>query len=114
MRMEIEMNDGWRDIMHEKLSVWKKDSKFQRYIEEHWTSSSGFVSFMPENFEQIEGVRKPPCFLHPDAEQCLAAYLTFCLLAEDKLGECEESIYTIYEYCVEHSYEFMLPVEASA
>ena len=91
----VEMSPDWRSKMHDYLNDFRKESKFQKYIEEHWYSRDGFWSWMPQSFDEIEQMN--------DKERCVGAYLTLCLLNEDKLGLTEESLEYIY-YEMEDTY----------
>ena len=89
-----EMSHDWREKMHHYLNKFRKDKKFQEYIEEHWYSRSGFWSWMPQSFEEIEEMA--------DEERCVGAYLTLCLLNEGRLDvftDSEEYIYYGLEEC---------------
>ena len=80
----VEMSPDWRSKMHDYLNDFRKDSKFQKYIEEHWYSRDGFWSWMPQSFDEIEQM--------DDEERCVGAYLTLCLLNEEALGLQGESL----------------------
>lgn len=69
------MQDGWREKMHEWLAKFT-DGKFREYIRENFESRSGFVSLMPTTYAEIERMQ--------DEKRCLGAYLTLCLLNEQR------------------------------
>lgn len=92
----VEMSADWREKMHNYLNDFRKDKKFQRYIEEHWYSRDGFWSWMPQSFEEIERMN--------DEERCVGAYLTLCLLNEDKMNLFDDSVEYIYYEMNEGSY----------
>lgn len=72
----VKMSDGWRETMHRWLDEFGKsgDDKYGKFINAHYRSRSGFISLMPESFEEIEKME--------DEERCVGAYLTMCLLNE--------------------------------
>ena len=92
----VEMSADWRERMHNYLNDFRKDKKFQKYIEEHWYSRDGFWSWMPQSFEEIERMN--------DEERCVGAYLTLCLLNEDKMNLFDDSVEYIYYEMNEGSY----------
>lgn len=92
----VEMSADWREKMHNYLNDFRKDKKFQKYIEEHWYSRDGFWSWMPQSFEEIERMN--------DEERCVGAYLTLCLLNEDKMNLFDDSVEYIYYKLNEGSY----------
>ena len=63
-------------IFHENMEKFSKNPSLQKYIEDHYWSRSGFCSFMPQSFSEIEDF--------DDQERCLSAYLMFCMLTEGK------------------------------
>ncbi|MBO4719991.1 MAG: hypothetical protein J5658_08970 [Prevotella sp.] len=89
----VNMAANFRELMHKYLAEFRKDEKFEKYIEEHWYSHSGFCSFMPQDFDDIEEF--------DDEERCIGAYLTLCLLNENGIGLAEE----FYEDCGEWLWE---------
>lgn len=80
----VHMVEGWREKMHKFLADFRKDSstKFTDYIHEHWHSCDGFMSFMPQDIDEVEAFE--------DKNRCLGAYLTLCLLNEDAIGLAEQ------------------------
>lgn len=82
------MSDDWRERMNQWLARFT-DAKFQDYIDRHFKSCDGFISWMPQSFAEIRQM--------DDKERCIGAYLTLCLLNEsfvmrDVLIESQEYI----------------------
>lgn len=90
----VHMSNGWRETMRHFCELFRNapSTKFTDYIAEHWHSKSGFVSFMPQDFDEILDF--------DDEQRCLGAYLTLCLLNEDAIGLADQ----FYEDCVEWLY----------
>lgn len=60
--------------MRGHIADMRKNPSLQCYIEEHYWSKSGFWSWMPKSFDEIEAME--------DEERCVGAYLTLALLQE--------------------------------
>ena len=43
---DVTLSDDFDDIMKKYISEFEKEEKYKNYIEEHWKSRSGFISFM--------------------------------------------------------------------
>lgn len=79
-------------IFHENMEKFRKNPFLQKYIEDHYWSKSGFCSFMPKSFSEIEDF--------DDQERCLSAYLMFCMLTEGKKEDMDGELdytYRIWE-----------------
>lgn len=100
---DVTLSDDFDEIMKKYVSEFSKEEKFKKYIEKHWQSRSGFISFMPESIEEI---LVPAKHFNMRVHQ-VAAFLTLCIINEDGLyEEIDNSIETFYYYLTEHSYEF--------
>ena len=91
----VSMSEGWREQMHAWLLKFRQQPKFTDYIRQHWHSCSGFISFMPETFDEIEAFE--------DEARCIGAYLTLCLLNEDAIGLADEFVDETVEWLYENS-----------
>lgn len=101
---DVTLSDDFDNIMKKYLSEFDKDVKYDIYIEEHWKSRSGFISFMPESIYEI---LNPSKHFNMRVHQ-VAAFLTLCILNEEYLPEeIDYSIITFYNYLKENSYEFV-------
>ena len=43
---DVTLSDDFDDIMKKYISEFEKEEKYKNYIEEHWKSCSGFISFI--------------------------------------------------------------------
>ena len=101
---DVTLSDDFDDIMKKYIPEFAKEEKFKKYIEEHWQSRSGFISFMPESIDEI---LRPSKHFNMRVHQ-VAAFLTLCILNEDGLfEEIDDSINKFLEYLTENSYEFV-------
>ena len=101
---DVTLSDDFDDIMEKYVSEFAKEEKFKKYIEEHWRSCSGFISFMPESIDEI---LRPSKHFEMRVHQ-VAAFLTLCILNEDGLfEEIDDSINKFFEYITENSHEFV-------
>lgn len=101
---DVTLSDDFDDIMKKYIPLFAKEEKFKKYIEEHWRSCSGFISFMPESIDEI---LRPSKHFEMRVHQ-VAAFLTLCILNEDGLfEEIYDSINKFWEYLTENSYEFV-------
>lgn len=101
---DVTLSDDFDYIMKKYVSEFAKEEKFKKYIEEHWQSRSGFISFMPESIDEI---LRPSKHFNMRVHQ-VAAFLTLCILNEDGLfEEIDDSINKFYEYLTGNSHEFV-------
>ena len=101
---DVTLSDDFDEIMKKYIPVFAKEEKFKKYIEEHWQSRSGFISFMPESIDEI---LRPSKHFEMRVHQ-VAAFLTLCILNEDGLfEEIDDSINKFFEYLTENSHEFV-------
>ena len=101
---DVTLSDDFDDIMKKYISEFKKEEKYKNYIEEHWKSCSGFISFMPESIEEI---LKPSKYFEMRVHQ-VAAFLTLCILNEEELKEkIDNSIEDFYYYLTENYFEYV-------
>lgn len=71
---EVYLTDDFMEKFKENMQRFRTNPSLQKYIEDHWWSRDGFISFMPQSMSEIESFE--------DEERCLACYLTFALLTE--------------------------------
>lgn len=108
---DVYLKDDFMEKFKENMKRFRTNPSLQKYIEDHWWSRSGFLSFMPQSMDEIESFE--------DEERCLACYLTFALLTEgywdnflegrtdwelyEKLStnECCTDYTNVYLYCSE-------------
>lgn len=111
LNFDVYLKDDFMEKFKENMKRFRSNPSLQKYIEDHWWSRSGFISFMPQSMSEIASFE--------DEERCLACYLTFALLTEgywenfsegrtdlelyEKLStnECCTSYTNVYLYCSE-------------
>ena len=92
LEMTVTMAENWRSMMAEHIATWRGRQDVEKYICDHWYSYSGFISFMPQNLDEI--------LTEEDGDRQLASYLTLALLTEDALDNTDEgsrSLWTLSE-----------------
>lgn len=72
LEFNLYLSDNFEQIMRDNIARMRNNRSLQRYIEEHFWSKSGFVSFMPRSFDEILAM--------DDEDRCISAYLTLALL----------------------------------
>ena len=109
--MDITMQQGWQNIMKEKIDLWRNRADVNSYISKNWHSYSGYVNLMPESLDEI--------LSEHDEERQLAAYLTLAMLVEGTLkdsGDIMECLYYDMDFSdynrVNVLYEYMDDYEA--
>lgn len=86
--MTITMQQGWQQIMAQKVQEWQDNEAVKKYISTYWRSYSGYVNFMPETLAEV--------LTEDDEERQLAAYLTLAMLVEGELKPCGEIMDELY------------------
>lgn len=101
---DVTLSDDFDEIMKKHVPEFSKYFRCRRYIENNWQSRPGFISFMPESFEEI---LSPAKHFNMRVHQ-VAAFLTLCILNVDGLPKkIDDSIHKFHEYLTENSYEFV-------
>ena len=99
----VHMKEGWERTMAHWLSEFRRNPMFQKFINDNYTSRSGFISFMPQSLDEIERME--------DEERCMGAYLTLAYLSDvlpyDFTDNCETSVFlhNSMDYIYEHAIE---------
>ena len=111
LEFDVYLTDDFDEKFRENMKRFRANPSLQKYIEDHWWSRSGFISFMPQSMDEIASFE--------DEDRCLACYLTFALLTEgywdnftdgrtdyelyDRLStnECCTDYTNVYLYCSE-------------
>lgn len=101
---DVTLSDDFDEIMKKYIPEFAKDEMCKNYIESHWKSCSGFISFMPESFEEI---LMPSKHFNMRVHQ-VAAFLTLCIVRDEDLSEdIGDSMNKFWEYLTENSHEFV-------
>lgn len=101
---DVTLSDDFDEIMKKYIPEFAKNEMCQNYIESHWKSCSGFISFMPESIDEI---LTPAKHFNMRVHQ-VAAFLTLCIVSDEDLYEdIGDSMNKFWEYLTENSYEFV-------
>ena len=87
--MTITMQQGWQQIMAQKVQEWQNNEAVKKYISTYWRSYSGYVNFMPETLAEV--------LTEDDEDRQLAAYLTLAMLVEGSLRPYSEVHEWLYD-----------------
>lgn len=74
LNFDVYLSEDFDAKFAENMKRFRKNPSLQKYIEDHWWSRSGFLSFMPKSMDEIASFE--------DDVRSLACYMTFALLTE--------------------------------
>lgn len=77
LEFDVMLSNDFETQFYANMEVFKENRSLQKYIEDHYWDHSGFWSWMPKSFKEIEE--------DPYDVRNLSAYLTFCLLVEGEM-----------------------------
>jgi hypothetical protein len=86
--MTISMQQGWQQIMAQKVAEWQDNEAVKKYISTYWHSYDGYINFMPETLAEV--------LTEDDEDRQLAAYLTLALLVQNQLYSASEIMEDLY------------------
>jgi hypothetical protein len=88
LNMTISMQQGWQQIMAQKVAEWQNNEAVKKYISTYWHSYDGYINFMPETLAEV--------LTEDDEDRQLAAYLTLALLVQNQLYSASEIMEDLY------------------
>ena len=88
LNMTISMQQGWQQIMAQKVAEWQDNEAVKKYISTYWHSYDGYINFMPETLAEV--------LTEDDEDRQLAAYLTLALLVQNQLYSASEIMEDLY------------------
>jgi hypothetical protein len=83
------MQQGWQQIMAQKVAEWQNNESVKKYISTNWHSCDGYINYMPETLAEV--------LTEDDEERQLAAYLTLAMLVEGSLRPYSEVHEWLYD-----------------